>query len=217
MKCSVEGCEREAHRKGWCDLHYLRQWKTGDLGEVSPKSLHPDFSQKIRRRLISMYQRGWSCPRLAKRFGYTKNKMITLMRYEGIIRNAPGRVEENMVLDYLRKQGRKVMQKRGDWYYDALVDGRKIDVKSARISTSFHDGHTYPRYYFEVKHRESVRSNQTLIDYYYLLFKESMLLCALPANQVHVQKTVSFPEDPFKSTKYFLQFIGYLPIFREEK
>jgi hypothetical protein len=30
--CCVEGCEQDVRTKGFCGLHYMRQWKTGSVG-----------------------------------------------------------------------------------------------------------------------------------------------------------------------------------------
>ena len=29
MICSIPDCDRRARRRGWCDLHYGRWWRTG--------------------------------------------------------------------------------------------------------------------------------------------------------------------------------------------
>jgi HNH endonuclease len=30
LECSVEGCARPAQKRGWCQSHYLRNWRHGD-------------------------------------------------------------------------------------------------------------------------------------------------------------------------------------------
>lgn len=32
MTCSVEGCDKPSKCKGMCNMHYLRVWKSGDVG-----------------------------------------------------------------------------------------------------------------------------------------------------------------------------------------
>lgn len=36
MTCSVGGCDREAKTRGWCRMHYLRWYKTGDPTKTRP-------------------------------------------------------------------------------------------------------------------------------------------------------------------------------------
>jgi hypothetical protein len=35
--CSVEGCGRKHEAKGYCNMHYLRQWWAGAIGEAQPR------------------------------------------------------------------------------------------------------------------------------------------------------------------------------------
>lgn len=35
-QCSIDGCLRSARSKGWCNGHYLRWWKTGDVMATAP-------------------------------------------------------------------------------------------------------------------------------------------------------------------------------------
>lgn len=35
--CSVEGCDRDAHCRGWCVMHYGRWVEHGDVGEAMPR------------------------------------------------------------------------------------------------------------------------------------------------------------------------------------
>ena len=37
--CSVADCTRSVKAKGWCDMHYNRQYKTGDTGTATPRRL----------------------------------------------------------------------------------------------------------------------------------------------------------------------------------
>jgi hypothetical protein len=34
MNCKVERCKRKVSSKGYCKMHYLRQWRTGETGEA---------------------------------------------------------------------------------------------------------------------------------------------------------------------------------------
>lgn len=40
--CSVDGCERTHEARGWCNLHYQRWKKTGDVGAASPLVVRSD-------------------------------------------------------------------------------------------------------------------------------------------------------------------------------
>jgi hypothetical protein len=44
--CSVEGCERTAHARGWCQMHYWR-WKTrGEVGSAEPERIRGDDERR---------------------------------------------------------------------------------------------------------------------------------------------------------------------------
>lgn len=38
--CSVDGCEREAKSLGYCLLHYMRWWRTGDVRTAAERGVH---------------------------------------------------------------------------------------------------------------------------------------------------------------------------------
>jgi hypothetical protein len=35
--CAIEGCEREARTRGWCEMHYHRWYRKGDPGEAEER------------------------------------------------------------------------------------------------------------------------------------------------------------------------------------
>ena len=35
--CSLDGCDKLAAKRGWCHMHYLRWYRTGDVGEAAPR------------------------------------------------------------------------------------------------------------------------------------------------------------------------------------
>lgn len=39
-ECSVTDCDRTATRRGWCNSHYMRWWKFGDVGEGIPLAFY---------------------------------------------------------------------------------------------------------------------------------------------------------------------------------
>jgi hypothetical protein len=38
-RCKVEGCEKPSFRRGWCNMHYTRWRRYGDLSTVHPNSV----------------------------------------------------------------------------------------------------------------------------------------------------------------------------------
>ena len=36
MICKVEGCNRGVDKKGMCEMHYMRQWRTGSIDDSRP-------------------------------------------------------------------------------------------------------------------------------------------------------------------------------------
>ncbi len=38
MKCSIEGCLKKAHARGWCRMHYMRWWEHGNPAIVFRKA-----------------------------------------------------------------------------------------------------------------------------------------------------------------------------------
>lgn len=45
-ECKVEGCEREVEGRGWCQMHYVRWYRTGDPGEAASKRMHKSFNRR---------------------------------------------------------------------------------------------------------------------------------------------------------------------------
>lgn len=41
--CKVDECDRLPVKRGWCDMHYRRQLRTGEVGPAAPKRL-PAYS-----------------------------------------------------------------------------------------------------------------------------------------------------------------------------
>lgn len=39
-QCSIKGCKKEAHARGWCHMHYSRWWSYGDVTYTQKKHYH---------------------------------------------------------------------------------------------------------------------------------------------------------------------------------
>jgi len=37
MSCKVEGCQKDTDRKGFCSLHYMRQWRNGTTDKIQKR------------------------------------------------------------------------------------------------------------------------------------------------------------------------------------
>lgn len=48
--CAVGGCDRDAWARGWCQPHYARWWRTGELHEDIPLGAH--MGPHARKRAI---------------------------------------------------------------------------------------------------------------------------------------------------------------------
>jgi len=164
------------------------------------------------KKIIKLHKRGKSTAEIAQKFDMKKNTVINLLRYWNELRQSLGVDTEKRVLDFMRKKGCVVKRMRGDNYFDAFVDGKLVDVKSASLSMgNKKTGCT--RYCFEINHKESVSNNLDLIDYFLLVFKDGVgeTLYKLNAERTtHLKHMLTFPSDPLNSRKYPLEFVGYL-------
>jgi hypothetical protein len=57
--CSIEGCEKPAKSRGWCQMHYMRWWKTGEVG--SAETLRPELAQTDAERFWSKVDKSGEC------------------------------------------------------------------------------------------------------------------------------------------------------------
>ena len=51
--CSIKGCDRKFHARGWCNMHHERWRRTGDSGEAEPRKLpNGTFSRFVNGKRI---------------------------------------------------------------------------------------------------------------------------------------------------------------------
>jgi hypothetical protein len=157
-------------------------------------------------KIINLYKKGLSINKISKLLSINRDRVRAILTYRGLTRLAPGRAMEKKVATFLEDRGHKVERQKGDRPFDLLVDGKRIDVKSAHLSGKFLDG-----WRFEMQHdfsREKIHAN--FIDEFYLVFMENennRIFC-LDSNEVHVKKMLRIPRS--FNTKYNLKYIGIL-------
>lgn len=150
-----------------------------------------------------LHEGGLSTAKIAKQFGAKKNSVLKCLRYHGTLRLAPGRAVELEVAAWTAKFARSCYRMPGDHPYDLLVDGERIDVKSARWSRN--------AYYFELVHKNTAKDYHQHVDEFYLVLTDTprRQVYRLNAADVSVKRCLTIPKDPTKS-KYPLQFLGHL-------
>lgn len=204
MNCKTKDCDRERYARSWCRLHYSRWWRYGNPEIVFKRGITPRTE-----RIIDLHLKGKSTAEIAKIYKMKKNTVIQILRYWGKLRPALGIETEKEVIIWLKNKGYSVKRMRGDWYYDAKVNGKKVDIKSS----SLHIGKKAWGYKFELHHKESFSGNRERIDYYLLVLKDGIneTIYKLNADLTsHLKSSLSIPPDPLNSRKYPLEYIGYL-------
>lgn len=149
-----------------------------------------------------------STAEIAELTGRKKNTVICGLRKRGVLRRSLGRDIEDRVAGWLRKQGKIVIQQRGDAPFDLLVDGWRIDVKSSHISTE-----KYPRYSFELQdlsNRKSFKNYSKSFDWFYLVLLDEKDIPIYRLKSDNTQNKQVFSIYPFKMTKYPIELVRYL-------
>lgn len=163
------------------------------------KSLMPDNYQHLHLKNHA------STAEIAELTGTKKNTVISILRYRGVLRRAPGRDIEEEVAQWYERQGNCVLRQRGDAPYDLLINGKRVDVKSAHLSK---DG----SYSFAIRHdeRKSLKDLSAELDYFYLVFlsENGCPIYRLSSHDISVKRDLKIHN--IFNTKYPLQLLGYL-------
>lgn len=158
---------------------------------------------------IELHELELSTAQIAAQFGVKKNSVIAALRYNGALHRAPGRDIEDAVAIWTIGKARSCFKMRGDRPFDLLIDGVRVDVKSAGISIMT-PGRS-PRYYFALTHKDRVHAKVDAVDAYYLVIKDKpgRPIYKLAANAVDVKSTMSLPQS-ITGGKYSVEFVGHL-------
>lgn len=168
------------------------------------------FTKREKLRMNAYYRHGMSTYNLAKTIRLPVSSIRRYLYDKGLIRRAPGRDIEDQVVAWAKKKGHRVFQLAGDEPYDALVDGVRVQIKSANPSTE--DKPHKKSYRFEINHDLARNNNKPSdrFDELWLVLLPSRQIVSLPARDIDRLKSIlSLPQS--LKTKYNYTMIGKLP------
>lgn len=157
---------------------------------------------------IELHESGLSTREIAEKLGVTKNGVISVLRYWGKCRRAPGVEWEDKVESAMTMFGHDVQRMPGDHPFDFVIDGQHVEVKSAASHVQNKYGTT--AYGFDINHKDSAVNNLPLVDYYLLVFTDKPLvpMYRLDAREVTAKSYLKIPSS--LNTKYNLVWVGNL-------
>lgn len=163
------------------------------------------------RRQLELYDQGLGSNRVAKIMGVHPTTVTLNVKKYGTIRKGFGMVYEEKVAKYMQNAGKTVIRTRSIDPFDMLIDGEKVDVKSAKCCPrTKQSGGGYGFHMNYSKGRTSEKNIQESCDYYILVFTDrpGVPMYRLNAKDVKVEKLLRITWSLY--TKYNLQFIGNL-------
>ena len=99
-ECSIEGCEKQVKKNGWCVTHYERWRRTGD-----PTFTHYIHGDPVRRFWVKVDKAGdcweWTASRNADGYGYFRLDGKTRKAHRVAYEYAHGGVPAGMDLDHV--------------------------------------------------------------------------------------------------------------------
>lgn len=168
------------------------------------------ISKKV-QNYINMYKSGHSSYEIARKFNVSRSNVCSLLKRHGIQRRHLGDDVELEVMNFLIDKGKRVEHLEGNSPYDLLVNGKKIDVKSA--SLSYDKWNKKNSYVFQLQdrwNRTESKDLQNKVDYFYLVFLsiENRPIYILDSKDVEAKQTLRIYEH--LKTKYPIKLLGYL-------
>ena len=109
MACSIAGCGRPIHTRGWCKRHYIRWWRHGhpEAGGLTPgTSLRDNFNQKFRKESRGYLTPCWTWTAYANKGGYGVFAALahygrSVLAHRFIFEHLYGSVPDGLDLDHL--------------------------------------------------------------------------------------------------------------------
>lgn len=162
---------------------------------------------------VELYERGFSCNEIAQVLGERKNTVVKNLRYRGVMREQPGAVTESLVARFLISEGHKVIKMPGDAPFDLLVNGERVDVKSAckaggKYTFSLQ---THPNKSSVGRWGRTDKDFVRVLDWFYFVFLDepSCPIYALPSSAVEAKYSIGVSRPPHHK-KYKFGLVGYL-------
>lgn len=151
---------------------------------------------------------GLSTGQIADKYGYKKNTVLRHLWKQGLLRQGVGRAIEREVAIWLYPLAGAVFLMKGDCPFDLLVDGQRVNVKSA-VGSYTRNGR-FRRHLFTLSHAQSNADYHAHVDQFYLVFRDMPYrpVYMLEAASLRVKSCLAIC-DPDES-KYPLRLIGYL-------
>jgi hypothetical protein len=169
--CLVPGCNGKHRANGYCNKHYYRFHRHGDLGLHYSTGHRPDWksgccvSGCLSPRMGSLRMCGFHSYRQSK-YG---NPLA-----DGVFKDTTGGSAERIVGQVLEGYGRKVEFLPYNSPCDLIVDGiYRVEVKSANVKEAFqcNGKYSYPVWQFNI-HRHNVL-NEDGVDIYILCLNDA--------------------------------------------
>jgi len=158
-----------------------------------------------------LHLEGMSVYKIAALFNKKPNSVLRALQYRGVLRPALGRDAEERAAQFFESQGRMVVRQKGDCTFDFLLDGKRVNVKSANLSSFLVKNKPRSNYYFSLKHKKTIFSDyHKEVDLFCFVFlsHERIPMYFLESSKVNVKGTLSIPKS--LNTKYPIVLIGHL-------
>jgi hypothetical protein len=159
-------------------------------------------------KICELYKTGMNCHEIAPLFNRKKEWIQEIIRNKGLMRDSEGIKIEKMVIKKLQDVGHEATRMPGNCEYDAVVDGNKVEIKSAHKKLRDRS----ISYCFELNHRFRIEQipYKNRFDLVYMVFldEDRIPVYSIPSENIHIKKRL-FITNP-KTSIHKTDFVMFL-------